>query len=120
MILPQYQRTFVNSTAVCLLLNHLLEPQPQDLGLRRVEWRCHSQNEPSKAAAKRFGFKLEGVLRWFLALPIGKKGNSGAHMPTTNARGESMGHGRHTCIFAICWDDWLEGGRDHVAKLLQR
>lgn len=34
-----------------------------DLGYRRFEWKCNDRNEPSKAAAKRFGFKQEGVFR---------------------------------------------------------
>ena len=34
-----------------------------DLGYRRFEWKCNNRNEPSKAAAKRFGFTFEGVFR---------------------------------------------------------
>ncbi|MCX7323880.1 MAG: GNAT family protein [Hyphomicrobiales bacterium] len=33
------------------------------LGYRRFEWKCHNLNEPSKAAALRFGFSFEGVFR---------------------------------------------------------
>lgn len=35
----------------------------QDLGYRRYEWKCHSENGPSKAAALRYGFTFEGVFR---------------------------------------------------------
>lgn len=32
-------------------------------GFRRVEWKCDDLNEPSKRAAKRFGFTFEGTFR---------------------------------------------------------
>jgi len=34
-----------------------------DLGYRRFEWKCNNLNEPSKAAARRFGFTYEGLFR---------------------------------------------------------
>ena len=34
-----------------------------ELGYRRFEWKCNNLNEPSKAAALRFGFTFEGVFR---------------------------------------------------------
>ena len=34
-----------------------------ELGYRRFEWKCNNLNEPSKAAALRFGFQFEGVFR---------------------------------------------------------
>ena len=34
-----------------------------DLGYRRFEWKCNDLNEPSKRAARRFGFAFEGVFR---------------------------------------------------------
>lgn len=33
------------------------------LGYRRLEWKCNDENEPSKAAATRFGFSYEGLFR---------------------------------------------------------
>lgn len=33
------------------------------LGYRRFEWKCNDRNEPSKRAARRFGFTFEGVFR---------------------------------------------------------
>ena len=33
-----------------------------DLGYRRFEWKCNDRNEPSKAAAQRFGFQFEGAV----------------------------------------------------------
>ena len=34
-----------------------------ELGYRRFEWKCNDRNEPSKAAARRFGFQYEGLFR---------------------------------------------------------
>eukprot|EP00512_Aurantiochytrium_limacinum_P006871 CAMPEP_0171530204 /NCGR_PEP_ID=MMETSP0959-20130129/12893_1 /TAXON_ID=87120 /ORGANISM="Aurantiochytrium limacinum, Strain ATCCMYA-1381" /LENGTH=236 /DNA_ID=CAMNT_0012072861 /DNA_START=271 /DNA_END=981 /DNA_ORIENTATION=- len=34
-----------------------------DLGYRRLEWKCHNENERSKRAAQRFGFTFEGLFR---------------------------------------------------------
>jgi RimJ/RimL family protein N-acetyltransferase len=39
-----------------------------DLGYRRFQWRCNNWNEPSKRAAQRFGFKLEGVFRQHMVI----------------------------------------------------
>ena len=35
----------------------------EDLGYRRYEWKCDALNTPSCAAAKRLGFKFEGIFR---------------------------------------------------------
>jgi RimJ/RimL family protein N-acetyltransferase len=35
----------------------------EQLGYRRVEWKCDSLNEPSRKAAARFGFTYEGRFR---------------------------------------------------------
>lgn len=53
------QRTRAATDAIYQMLKHLFE----DLNYRRVEWKCNTQNEPSKRAAHRFGFKSEGVFR---------------------------------------------------------
>lgn len=34
-----------------------------DLGYRRFEWKCNALNEPSRRAARRFGFTFEGLFR---------------------------------------------------------
>ncbi|ORY80385.1 GNAT family acetyltransferase [Protomyces lactucae-debilis] len=56
---PAMQRTTASTETVYLLLKHAFE----DLGNRRVAWKCHSENEASKQAAARFGFQAEGVWR---------------------------------------------------------
>ena len=53
------QKSTGGTETVMLGLRHLFE----DLGYRRVEWRCNTENAASMAAARRYGFTLEGVLR---------------------------------------------------------
>lgn len=53
---PIVQRTSANTEATYLLLKHAFE-----LGYRRVEWKCHSENERSRKAALRMGFTFEGI-----------------------------------------------------------
>jgi RimJ/RimL family protein N-acetyltransferase len=52
-------RTPMATEALYLFARHAFD----DLGYRRFEWKCNNRNEPSKAAAKRFGFTFEGVFR---------------------------------------------------------
>ncbi len=56
---PLVQRTRVNTEATYLLLRYLFD----ELGYRRVEWKCNNENERSKAAARRMGFQPEGLFR---------------------------------------------------------
>lgn len=56
---PAIARTRVATEALYLAAKHVFE----DLGYRRLEWKCNDLNEPSKAAARRFGFVFEGVFR---------------------------------------------------------
>jgi RimJ/RimL family protein N-acetyltransferase len=53
------QRTTAATEAIYLLLRHAFD----DLGYRRVEWKCNAENARSRAAADRFGFTFEGVFR---------------------------------------------------------
>ena len=53
------QRTPVTTETAHLLLRHAFD----DLGYRRVEWKCDSLNEPSRVAARRLGFTYEGRFR---------------------------------------------------------
>lgn len=50
------QRTAAATEAVHLLMRHAFD----DLGYRRLEWKCDSLNEPSRRAASRLGFAYEG------------------------------------------------------------
>jgi RimJ/RimL family protein N-acetyltransferase len=56
---PAISRTRASTEALYLAARHVFE----DLGYRRFEWKCNSLNEPSKAAATRFGFSYEGLFR---------------------------------------------------------
>jgi len=56
---PSIARTRVATEALYLAARHVFE----DLGYRRFEWKCNNLNEPSKAAARRFGFSYEGLFR---------------------------------------------------------
>jgi RimJ/RimL family protein N-acetyltransferase len=56
---PAISRTRVATEALYLAARHVFEAR----GYRRFEWKCNSLNEPSKAAALRFGFRFEGVFR---------------------------------------------------------
>ncbi|KAF7585069.1 hypothetical protein BBP40_001068, partial [Aspergillus hancockii] len=56
---PPLQRTTGATEAVYLLLKYALD----ELGYRRVEWKCNALNEGSKRAALRLGFRAEGVFR---------------------------------------------------------
>ncbi len=53
------QRSPAATEAIYLLARHAFD----DLGYRRLEWKCHDRNERSKRAAQRFGFTYEGTFR---------------------------------------------------------
>jgi RimJ/RimL family protein N-acetyltransferase len=53
------QRTPAATEAIHLLARHAFD----DLGNRRLEWKCDAQNARSCRAAERFGFVPEGVFR---------------------------------------------------------
>ncbi len=56
---PRMQRTPIATEAIFLMLRRALD----ELGYRRVEWKCDSLNAASRAAALRFGFTYEGLFR---------------------------------------------------------
>jgi RimJ/RimL family protein N-acetyltransferase len=53
------QRTPAATEAIHLLARHAFD----DLGNRRLEWKCDAANARSRRAAERFGFVFEGVFR---------------------------------------------------------
>ncbi len=80
---PALQRTPAATEAIYLLCRHAFD----DLGYRRVEWKCNALNEPSRRAAERFGFSYEGTF---------------AHHRVVK------GHNRDTAWFAITDARWPE------------
>src|SRR2546427_9108918 len=78
---PALQRTRQATEAIYLMARHSFD----DLGYRRLEWKCDALNAASRRAAARFGFGYEGVFRQHL---IYKKRN------------------RDTAWFAMTDGDW--------------
>ena len=56
---PILQNTAEGTEAMYLMMKNAFEV----LGNRRYEWKCNNLNSASKKAAKRLGFKFEGVFR---------------------------------------------------------
>jgi RimJ/RimL family protein N-acetyltransferase len=61
---PAISRTRVATEALFLHARYVFD----ELGYRRFEWKCDNRNEPSKRAARRFGFTFEGVFRQHMVL----------------------------------------------------
>jgi RimJ/RimL family protein N-acetyltransferase len=53
------QRTTAATEAIYLLARHAFD----ELGYRRLEWKCNALNAASRRAAERLGFSFEGVFR---------------------------------------------------------
>jgi len=75
------QRTTAATEAIYLLARHAFD----QLGYRRLEWKCNALNAPSRRAAERFGFSFEGVFRSHLVV---------------------KGRNRDTAWYAIVDDEW--------------
>ena len=56
---PALKRTRGATEAMYLFARHIFE----DLGYRRYEWKCDSNNAGSRSAAARLGFTFEGIFR---------------------------------------------------------
>jgi RimJ/RimL family protein N-acetyltransferase len=56
---PPLQRTRGATEAIFLMMRQVFD----DLGYRRLEWKCNALNEASMRAARRFGFTYEGTFR---------------------------------------------------------
>lgn len=56
---PHLQRTRAASEAIYLMMVHAFD----DMGYRRLEWKCDARNAASRRAALRFGFRHEGLFR---------------------------------------------------------
>ena len=90
---PRLQRRRAATEAMFLLMRHAMD----DLGYRRLVWKCNALNAPSRTAAARLGFVFEGELR--------------AHLVVKERR-------RDTAFFSILADEWPVR-RDRIAAWLQ-
>jgi RimJ/RimL family protein N-acetyltransferase len=77
------RRTTAATEAIYLLARHAFE----DLGYRRLEWKCDALNGPSRQAARRLGFRFEGVFAQHMVV---------------------KGRNRDTAWFAITDREWPE------------
>ena len=89
---PRLRRTRAATEAMFLLMRHAMD----DLGYRRLVWKCNALNAPSVAAAQRLGFVAEGIHR---------------------AHGVVKGRRRDTAWFSILDDEW-PARRDAIAAWL--
>jgi RimJ/RimL family protein N-acetyltransferase len=79
---PELQRTRA-ATEALLLLSYPMD----DLGYRQMQWRCNSLNVKSRNAARRLGFRFEGIFYNHM-LPKGRN--------------------RDTAWYSILDDEWPE------------
>jgi RimJ/RimL family protein N-acetyltransferase len=89
---PRLQRTRAATEAMFLLMRHTMD----DLGYRRLVWKCNALNAPSRAAAARLGFVFEGEHR--------------AHLVVKGRR-------RDTAWYSILAEEW-PARRDAIATWL--
>jgi RimJ/RimL family protein N-acetyltransferase len=75
------RRSAAATEAIYLLAAHAFD----ELGYRRLEWKCNALNQASRRAAERFGFAFEGVFRHHMVV---------------------KGRNRDTAWFAITDDEW--------------
>lgn len=75
------RRSTSATEAIYLLAAHAFD----ELGYRRLEWKCNALNQASRQAAERFGFAFEGVFRQHMVV---------------------KGRNRDTAWYAITDDEW--------------
>lgn len=90
---PRLRRSAAATEALFLLMRHAMD----DLGYRRLTWKCHALNVPSRRAATRLGFTYEGTLRNLLIV---------------------KGRRRDTAWYSILDDEW-PACRDAIAAWLR-
>ena len=78
---PRLQRTAAATEALFLMMRRAFD----ELGYRRLEWKCNALNAASRRAAERLGFTYEGVFRQAVVV---------------------KGRNRDTAWFAIIDADW--------------
>jgi RimJ/RimL family protein N-acetyltransferase len=89
---PKLRRSRAATEAMFLLMRHAMD----DLGYRRLTWKCNALNAPSRRAADRLGFTYEGTLRQVLVV---------------------KGRARDTAWYSTLADEW-PSRRDAIAAWL--
>ena len=79
----ELQKTPGGTEALYLMLKHAMD----DLGYRRMQWRCNALNQRSRKAAQRLGFRFEGIFHNHLIF---------------------KGKNRDTAWYSILDDEWSE------------
>ncbi|MBV9684589.1 MAG: GNAT family N-acetyltransferase [Solirubrobacterales bacterium] len=75
------RRSTAATEVIYLLAAHAFD----ELGYRRLEWKCNALNQASRRAAERFGFRFEGVFRRHMVI---------------------KGRNRDTAWYAITDEEW--------------
>jgi RimJ/RimL family protein N-acetyltransferase len=78
---PHLQHTREATDALFVLMRHVMD----ELGYRRLEWKCDALNAASRRAALRLGFTFEGIFRQHMVV---------------------KGRNRDTAWYAILDKDW--------------
>ena len=84
------RRTRSATESMYLMLCHAMD----DLGYRRMQWRCNALNASSRAAARRLGFRFEGIFYNHMIF---------------------KGRNRDTAWYSILDDEWTE-----VREIMER
>ena len=92
---PFLQNTAEGTEAMYLMMKNAFEV----LGNRRYEWKCNNLNSASKNAAKRLGFKFEGVFRQMFIF---------------------KGRNRDSAWFSIIDKEWKKHKKKYLSFLKQR
>ena len=80
---PELQRTIGATEALFMMLCYAMDDQ----GYRRMQWRCNALNSKSRNAARRLGFRFEGIFHNHLIF---------------------KGKNRDTAWYSILDDEWPE------------
>ena len=89
------QKSEIHSQAMILLFSYDFE----ELGYRRLEWKCNNQNENSKRAAFRLGFTWEGLFRQHFL---------------------SRGENRDTAWFSLLDSEWPEKKKELLERIAKQ
>jgi RimJ/RimL family protein N-acetyltransferase len=117
-IFPAFRGTHVTTHTAGILFGYCLELPPHGLGLRRVQWTTDSSNNHlSSGAAERMGAKKEGIMRWAYYVTSQNVKDKG-HPPREND--PNCGGSTDSDLFAMCCDDWEQGGRERVRAEMER